>query len=160
MQYSNRFQCDLNLDWILTHWLLFSCLSSCATKLSNCTVILPFFPSISTSLSLLLKRLTPCLHIFLQWIVSFVTDYQIYNGNGRQPAKVVKDTLSSCNRMKFPWVFHEAEEVVIILVEMIIKRCDLLLQLFQRCHLNLGEWGALKQTWTKPKKIVRAHLYL
>ncbi|KAJ7427367.1 hypothetical protein WISP_07736 [Willisornis vidua] len=57
-----------------------------------------------------------------QWIVSFVTDYQVYNGNGRQPAKVMKDTLSSCNWVKFPWVFHQAEEVVIILVEMIIKR--------------------------------------
>jgi len=89
-----------------------------------------------------------------------VTDYQVYNGNGRRPAKVLKDTLSSCNRVKFPWVFHQAEEVVIILVEMIIKRRDLLLQLFQRCDLNLGECGAVKQTWTKPNKIVHRHLYL
>lgn len=93
-------------------------------------------------------------------MVSFVTDYQVHNENGRRPAEVMKGMLSSCNQVTFPWVFHQAEEVVIILVEMIIKRCDLLLQLFQRCHLNLGECSALKQTWAKPNKIVHAHLYL
>lgn len=84
--------------------------------------------------------------------MSFVTDYQVHNGNGRQPAKVMKDTLSSCNQVKFPWVFHQAEEIVIILVEMIIKRCDLVLPLFQRCHSNLEDCSAAKQTRTKANK--------
>lgn len=70
----------------------------------------------------------------------------------------MKDTLSPRNWEEFPWVFHQAEQVVIILVEMIIKRCDLLLRLFLRCRLNLGERGAVKQTWTKPCGAVSARL--
>lgn len=68
----------------------------------------------------------------------------------------MKDTLSPCNWVKFPWAFHQAEQVVIILVEMIIKRCDLLLWLFQRCNLNLGECGAVQQIWTKPYRAMIA----